>query len=334
MHWGHAVSKDLIHWEHLPVALYPDEIGTMYSGSMAYDENNTSGFAKYGEKPMVAVYTAHNMETGLEQQCIAYSLDQGKHFEKYYGNPVIENPGTPDFRDPRVFWNDKKDCWSLVLASGDHAEFYASQDLKNWKKTGEFGVGVNKVPTVWECTDLIRAKTGNEFDGFKWILIVSMIHPGTEGRANIQYFVGDFDGDTFQCTEITDEPLWIDFGFDNYAGVTYGNYDRPVYLGWGVNPLYANFVPTGEYSGLMTLPRELSLCETEEGYRLKTKPFGIDEYRAGAFPIGNQKPLLTESFGLLVQGNFGRIALKNSRDRKSTRLNSSHIPLSRMPSSA
>lgn len=109
---------------------------------------------------------------------------------------MIENPGTPDFRDPRVFWNDKKDCWSLVLASGDHAEFYASQDLKNWKKTGEFGVGVNKVPTVWECTDLIRAKTGNEFDGFKWILIVSMIHPGTEGRANIQYFVGDFDGDT------------------------------------------------------------------------------------------------------------------------------------------
>lgn len=299
--------------KHLPVALYPDEIGTMYSGSMAYDENNTSGFAKYGEKPMVAVYTAHNMETGLEQQCIAYSLDQGKHFEKYYGNPVIKNPGAPDFRDPRVFWNDKKDCWSLVLASGDHAEFYASQDLKNWKKTGEFGVGVNKVPTVWECTDLIRAKTGNEFDGFKWILIVSMIHPGTEGRANIQYFVGDFDGDTFQCTEITDEPLWIDFGFDNYAGVTYGNYDRPVYLGWGVNPLYANFVPTGEYSGLMTLPRELSLCETDEGYRLKTKPFGIDEYRAGAFPIGNQKPLLTESFGLLVQGNFGRIALKNSR---------------------
>ena len=105
MHWGHAISKDLIHWEHLPVALYPDEIGTMYSGSMAYDENNTSGFAKYGEKPMVAVYTAHNMETGLEQQCIAYSLDQGKHFEKYYGNPVIKNPGTPDFRDPRVFWN-------------------------------------------------------------------------------------------------------------------------------------------------------------------------------------------------------------------------------------
>ena len=169
------------------------------------------------------------------------------------------------------------------------------------------------MPTVWECTDLIRVKTGNEFDGFKWILIVSMIHPGTEGRANIQYFVGDFDGDTFQCTEITNEPLWIDFGFDNYAGVTYGNYDRPVYLGWGVNPLYANFVPTGEYSGLMTLPRELSLCETEEGYRLKTKPFGIDEYRVGAFPIGNQKPLLTESFGLLVQGNFGRIALKNSR---------------------
>lgn len=313
MYWGHAVSRDLLHWEHLPMALYPDEIGCMFSGSMAYDENNTAGFAKHGEKPMVAVYTAHNLENGLEQQCIAYSMDQGMHFEKYYGNPVIPNSEIRDFRDPRVFWNEQKNCWSLVLAARDHAEFYASPDLKNWEKTGEFGPGVNKVPTVWECTDLIHIKTDSDSGEMKWILAASMIHPGTQGRANIQYFIGDFDGDNFHCTEPSDEPLWLDFGFDNYAGVTYGNYDRPVYLGWGVNPLYANFVPTGEYSGMMTLPRTFSLAQTEEGYRLKTQPFGIDALRAGAFPIKNGQPLLTESFGLMVQGNAGSITLKNDR---------------------
>lgn len=313
MYWGHALSKDLLHWEHLPMALYPDELGCMFSGSMAYDEKNTAGFAKNGEKPMVAVYTAHNLETGLEQQCIAYSMDHGMHFEKYYGNPVIKNPGSKDFRDPRVFWNEQKNCWSLVLAAGDHAEFYASPDLKNWEKTGEFGPGVNKVPTVWECTDLFPIKTEEDAGERKWLLVVSMIHPGTQGRANIQYFVGDFDGDNFHCTEPVDEPLWLDFGFDNYAGVTYGNYDRPVYLGWGVNPLYANFVPTGEYSGMMTLPRTFTLARTAEGHRLKTRPFGIDALRAGAFPIENGKPLLTESFGLLVQGKAGSITIKNDR---------------------
>ena len=117
MHWGHAVSKDLLHWEHLPIALYPDEIGCIYSGSLVADKNNTTGFGTYHEKfgeekkyPLVAMYTSHNMENHLESQSIAYSLDGGLHFEKYYGNPVIKNPGLRDFRDPKVFWNKKKDC--------------------------------------------------------------------------------------------------------------------------------------------------------------------------------------------------------------------------------
>ncbi|MCI5649225.1 MAG: glycoside hydrolase family 32 protein [Fusicatenibacter sp.] len=315
MHWGHAVSKDLLHWEHLPVALYPDELGYMYSGSIAYDKRNTSGFGREGKIPMVAMYTSHGYDHE-ETQSIAYSLDGGLHFEKYYGNPVIKNPGLKDFRDPKVFWNEKKECWSMVMAATDRAYIYASDNLKEWRKTGEFGKKENLVPTVWECTDLFPVKTG---EGEKWVVMVSMIHPGTQGRANTQYFVGDFDGDTFHCTEKSSEPLWIDFGFDNYAGVTYNNYDRPIFFGWGVNPIYANQAPTGEYAGLMTIPRELSLVKIDgKGYRLKTQPFGLDALRTAAYPVRDGSALLTDSFGMKVKGDFGKIILENQKGQEVT----------------
>ncbi len=270
MHWGHAISRDLLHWEYLPIALYPDEIGVIFSGSMVYDENNTSGFGvdettnrglpnPYGsvKMPMIAMYTSHARGVSrVESQSIAYSLDGGIHFEKYYGNPVIPNPGIKDFRDPKAFWNKKKNCWSMVMAASDRCHFYASPDMKNWTKTGEFGPGVNKIPTTWECTDLIPFQTE---EGAKWVVSASMTYPGTHGLAQTQYFVGDFDGDTFVCTQETEEPLYVDFGPDNYAGVTWNGTDRPVFIAWGVNPAYANFAPTGEYAGMMTIARELSL---------------------------------------------------------------------------
>lgn len=315
MHWGHAVSKDLLHWEHLPIALYPDEVGCIYSGSLVADKNNTTGFGThykdFGEEekyPLVAMYTSHNMDTHLETQSIAYSLDGGLHFEKYFGNPVIENPGLHNFRDPKAFWNKKKGCWSMVMAAEDRCYIYASKDMKVWEKTGEFGPGINKVSTVWECTDLFPVETEN---GEKWVVMVSMMWPGTQGRANTQYFVGDFDGDTFHCTEPSKEPLWIDFGFDNYAGVTYNNYHKPIFFGWGVNPRYANQTPTGEIAGMMTIARELSLVKTEEGYRLRTVPFGIDALRTAAYPIRDGVSLFTESFGMKVKGQTGKITLEN-----------------------
>ncbi|HIU74300.1 MAG TPA: glycoside hydrolase family 32 protein, partial [Candidatus Pelethocola excrementipullorum] len=252
MHWGHAVSRDLLHWEHLPIALYPDEKGYIFSGSAVYDRDNTSGFARDGETPIVAIYTNHRAEDGREQQSIAYSLNGGIQFEKYYGNPVIENPGLSDFRDPKVFWNHKKNCWSLIVAAKNCAYIYASDNLKDWKKTGEFGVVEDKVKTTWECTDLFPVMTE---EGEKWVLLASMMEPEKEGWARIQYFVGEFDGETFHDTEKSDEPLWLDFGFDNYAGVIFNNYAKPIFLGWGVNPAYANQAPTGSYAGLMTIPR-------------------------------------------------------------------------------
>lgn len=313
MYWGHATSKDLISWEHHPIALYPDELGYIFSGSMAYDKNNTSGFGKDGKAPMVAVYTNHNPENGYECQSIAYSLDGGFTFHKYDGNPVIDNPGIADFRDPKVFWNKKKDCWSMTLAAKDCTHFYASKDLKTWQKTGEFGREEDLVKTTWECSDLFPIQTE---DGEKWVLIVSMMANKGENCAALQYFVGDFDGDSFYDTEKAGETLWLDFGFDNYAGVTFHNYDSPIYLGWGVSPEYANLVPTGEYAGLMTIARQLSLARTGAGYRLLAKPFGLDRLRENTKELYDEDTLSSESFGLLVNGQKGSITFENLQGQK------------------
>lgn len=313
MHWGHAVSRDLLHWEHHPTALHPDELGYIFSGSMAYDKENTSGFGKDGNIPVVAMYTSHRAEGRHECQCIAYSLDGGFHFEKYYGNPVIENPGLTDFRDPKVFWNRKKNCWSMILAAKDCAYIYASRDLKRWEKTGEFGKEEDLVGSTWECTDLFPLQTE---EGGKWVLLVSMAALPGKSCANIQYFVGAFDGETFRVTVQEKEPLWLDFGFDNYAGVTFHNYDKPIYLGWGVSPEYANLVPTGEFAGLMTVARELSLTRTDRGYRLAAKPFGLDPLRAVSYPVADGDSLISECFGLKVQGQCGKIILSNEKKQE------------------
>ncbi|HCD44337.1 MAG TPA: glycosyl hydrolase family 32 [Lachnoclostridium sp.] len=313
MHWGHAVSRDLLYWEHHPIAMHPDEMGYIFSGSMAYDKENTSGFGKDGAIPVVAMYTSHRPEDRHECQSIAYSLDGGFHFEKYYGNPVIDNPGLSDFRDPKVFWNGKRNCWSMILAAENCAFIYASIDLKKWEKTGEFGRKENLVESTWECTDLFPLQTE---EGEKWVMLVSMMARPGKGCANIQYFIGEFDGNTFHAKEQGKEPLWLDFGFDNYAGVTFHNYDKPIYLGWGVSPEYANQVPTGEFAGLMTVARELSLIKTEWGYRLAAKPFGLDRFRAAAYPVADGGSLISECFGLKVHGQSGKIIFTNGKKQK------------------
>ncbi len=313
MHWGHAASRDLLHWEHHSIALHPDELGYIFSGSMAYDKENTSGFGKAGEIPVVAMYTSHRPEGGHECQSIAYSVDGGYHFEKYYGNPVIDNPGLEDFRDPKVFWNKKRNCWSMILAAKDCAYIYASEDLKSWERTGEFGREENLVNSTWECTDLFPLQTE---EGEKWVLLASMMAVPGRCCANIQYFIGEFDGDTFRTGTQGKEPLWLDFGFDNYAGVTFHNYDKSIYLGWGVSPEYANLVPTGEFAGLMTAARELSLIKTEKGHRLAAKPFGLDHLRAVSYPVADGDSLIGECFGLKVQGRSGKISFSNEKKQE------------------
>ncbi len=311
MHWGHAVSRDLLHWKHMPIALYPDELGMIFSGSCVYDRENTSGYGTKEKPPIVAVYTNHRSD-GLEQQSIAYSTD-GMHFEKSYQNPVIPNPGISDFRDPKAFYNPVKNCWSLVLAAGDRVHFYKSEDLKRWEKTGEFGPEGNLASGVWECPDLFQVEAE---DGRKlWVLIVSMTTTTEDGRCRTQYFLGDFDGDKFILKQEEKEPLWIDFGFDNYAGVTFQNLEQPLFLGWAMNWGYANETPTGEYCGQMTLARSLRAVKTEKGYRLAASFAGLEKYQHSAYPVNHMQRLCTDTFGMKVTGTK-KITLSNAHGQK------------------
>lgn len=316
MHWGHAISKDLLSWEHLPIALYPDELGFAFSGSCVYDVHNTSGLGTEGKAPIVAIYTSHDHLTQLEQQSLAYSTDF-VHFEKYYGNPVIPNTGLKDFRDPKAFWNPVLNCWSLVLAANDRVNFYSSEDLKKWEKTGEFLIGNNGLDGICECPDCFPIETE---EGIKWVLIISMIieeTPSSKKAHKTQYFIGMFDGKTFIDTEKASEPLWLNYGTDNYAAVTFQNLDKPILIGWANNWSYANQVPTDDYRGQMTIASEVMLKKTHLGYRAAFKPVGLEPLKEHKFQVEKQVNLMSQSFGLEITGNgLGKITLSNTAGEK------------------
>lgn len=305
MHWLHATSADLIHWEELGIALYPDEkLGFIFSGSAVMDMHNTSGFG-VGGAPMIAMFTHHGE---CEQQSIAYSQN-GIDFTPYPGNPVIPNPGLKDFRDPKVFWNTITNGWSMVLAAGDHAEFYASRDLIHWEKTGQFGPEGNHCNGVWECPDLfpLTAPDGQTV----WVLLVSMGQSPENGGGRVQYFLGDFDGNTFTCTRPFGKVVWLNAGFDDYASVTYnGELTERLIIGWGINWVYAAQTPTGVYCGNMTLPRTMGLTETSEGLRLTQQP--VSPLLGPAVKAGDNFPIASETFALRVHFHGeGKIVLAN-----------------------
>lgn len=276
MHWGHAVSKDLVHWEHKPIAIYPDKNGYIFSGSAVVDKQNASGFGSLENPPLVAVFTYHNdvkEKAGgndFQTQGIAYSLDNGNTWTVYDKNPVIDNKDIRDFRDPKVFWHEDNKQWILTLVAGDHAQFYASGNLKDWKHLSDFGKNTGAHGGVWECPDLFKLKVENSNEE-KWILFIS-INPGAPlGGSGTQYFVGDFDGKTFTTNQ--EDIKWIDYGTDNYAGVTFNNTPdgKRIFIGWMSNWLYAQKTPTETWRSAMTLPRELSLAKVGNQYVLKSK---------------------------------------------------------------
>jgi fructan beta-fructosidase len=274
MHWGHATSKDLIHWQHQPIALYPDSLGYIFSGSAVVDVNNTSGFGKNGKTPLVAIFTHHNPKgekagsNTFQNQSIAYSLDEGKTWTKYANNPVLKNPGIKDFRDPKVSWNEAAKRWIMTLATLDHITFYSSPNLKDWTKESEFGKEFGAHGGVWECPDLFPLN----YNGKRvWILIVNLNPGGPNGGSATQYFNGDFDGHTF--TPYQTDTRWIDYGPDEYAGITYSNTgDRKIFLGWMSNWQYADRVPTEKWRSAMTVPRDLGLEKIGEKYLITSRP--------------------------------------------------------------
>ena len=268
MHWGHAVSTNLIHWQHLPIALYPDENGMIFSGSAVVDMNNTAGF---GENTLVAIFT-YNLDH-TESQNLAYSTDRGRTWTKYAGNPVIINSeNLKDFRDPKVFWCN--DCWVMALAAGKSVYFYRSVDLKHWDKTGIFGNGeYGSTKGVWETPDLFKLKVDSTPET-RWVLTVGVGQGGPSEGSGTQYFIGNFNGENFVSENSKETILWVDHGADYYASQSWNNEPtgRCIMLAWMSNWLYAREVPSQGWRGVFALPREVTLTRTDNGLRLLQSP--------------------------------------------------------------
>lgn len=269
-HWGHAVSTDFVNWTHLPIALLPDERGFIASGSAVVDWDDTSGF--FGGGPgLVAIFTHWRDDT--QEQSIAYSMDRGRTWIKWSGNPVVPNPGIPDFRDPKVFWHAPTQRWVMVVAVRDRVHFYISPDLKEWTFASEFGADEGSHGGVWECPDLVELPVGNVPNLRKWTLHLSV---NSRHGQSMQYFVGTFDGTRFVNENDPTTTLWTDHGRDYYAAVTWANLapgdERRIWIGWLSNWTYAKKTPTQPWQGVMSIPRQLGLEQTGEGVRLVQAP--------------------------------------------------------------
>lgn len=308
MHWGHAVSTDLVRWKQLPIALYPDSLGYIFSGSAVLDAANTSGFGKNGQPPLVAIFTSHDPKrerekrNDVENQSIAYSLDEGNTWTKYAGNPVLKNPGVRDFRDPKVMWFEPGKKWVMTLATQDRITFFSSPDLKSWNKESEFGKELGAHGGVWECPDLFSLNDGGKP---VWVLIVNLNPGAPNGGSGTQYFLGDFDGHEFK--PLGTDTKWIDYGPDNYAGITWSNTgNRKIFLGWMSNWLYANQVPTGRWRNAMTIPRELRLRHTGSQLLVSSEPVTeLSKIRSKPVVISN----VSVKGDVDLSGKMGKVSL-------------------------
>lgn len=275
MSWGHAVTKDFVHWMELDVALRPDELGVIYSGSTIIDRHNHSGL---GKDSILAFYTS---TLPRQQQSMAYSLDHGKTFVKYRENPVIENnplSNIPDdFRDPKVIWHEGAKKWIMLIAAFNRIHFWTSKDLIHWEKEYEFYDEMDKEIGVFECPDLFQLPIkGNHFNGNKWVLLLSSNMGGMNGETCTRYYIGDLLVDALGHISFVreDKPFKImDFGKDNYASITWSNVlDRIIVIGWMNNWEYAFQAPTKGWKGMMTMPRELSIRSFSEDIKIISKP--------------------------------------------------------------
>ena len=260
MTWGHSTSRDLMNWTFDGDAVMSDALGTVFSGSAVVDKNNTAGF---GSGAVVAMYTSAGQS---QTQSLAYSTDNGQTFTKYAGNPVIVS-NTPDFRDPKIFWNEEIGKWNMILAEGQHMKIYSSSNLKDWTFESDFGEGYGNHDGVWECPDLLKM-------GDRWLLICNINPGGPFGGSATQYFIGTFDGRKFTCEDAPEVTKWMDWGKDHYATVTFSNAPdgRHVAMPWMSNWQYANDVPTRQYRSANGLPRDLGLFSYQGKTYCSVKP--------------------------------------------------------------
>jgi fructan beta-fructosidase len=261
MHWGHASSRDLVHWSEQPIALKPDALGTCFSGSAI---ETPAGEIKL-------FYTANAKQpdgSDLQTQCLVHADRALTKFTSEPRNPVVPNPGLGAFRDPKVVWHEPTGRWIMVVTHGQSIGIHSSADLVHWTLESEFGANEGqhgKAP--WECPDLLPM-TGP--DGTThWVLLVGIASDAPGGGSGTQYFVGDFDGHRFSSANPPETVLWLDYGRDFYAAQTFFGTEPPTVMAWASNWQYASHTPTEAFRGVMSLPREMSLVETAHELRLR-----------------------------------------------------------------
>ena len=262
MHWGHSVSKDLVHWEHLAPAIARDTLGHIFSGSSIVDQENVAG---YGAGNILAFYTSASDKNG-QIQCLAFSKDNGRTFTKYEKNPILcPADGLRDFRDPEVFRYEPEDKWVMIVSADKEMRFYDSKNLKDWNYMSSFGEGYGVQPCQFECPDMVELPVDGDLNRKKWALIVN-VNPGCYfGGSATQYFTGNFDGTKFSCDSQPNVTKWLDWGKDHYATVCFSNTgERTIAVPWMSNWQYCNIVPTKQFRSANALPRELSLY-TQDG---------------------------------------------------------------------
>ncbi|TCS40355.1 glycoside hydrolase family 32 protein [Reinekea marinisedimentorum] len=315
MHWGHATSADLLHWQHHAVALQPDAaLGAAFSGSAIHDRDNLSGLFT-DDQGLLAFYTTH-LDRGpeqdpLQQQCMAYSRDGGNSWQPIADNPVVANPGIKDFRDPKVFYHQPSQHWIMVVVAGQQVNFYRSRNLLQWEYCGEFGKYQGHDEVVWECPDLVEMT--DDSGRSHWVLFISGVTPAEKPFPPMQYFIGHFDGLTFAETAPGEMVNIVDFGADFYAAQsfhgTFDNDGRHIWIAWANYWPYANVTPADHWRGMMSLPRELSLVTVNGLPRLQqrvvrefdarlSEPYRVQSPQAWAI----QNPELAQSIEFKVTG--------------------------------
>ncbi|WP_304957435.1 DUF4980 domain-containing protein [Paramuribaculum intestinale] len=269
--WGHSTSTDLVHWNHHPVAIQPDGLGMVFSGSCAIDRSSTAG---YGKNAVVGMYTSADAS---QTQSLVWSDDNGETFRTYAANPVLTLES--EARDPNMFWDDDARQWVLVLAHALEHEMliFTSPDMKKWTLQSSFGKGIGAQEGVWECPDLFRLPVEGSGEE-KWVMLCNLNPGGPFGGSATQYFIGEFDGKTFKADVDADGNIptkWMDFGKDHYATVSWSDAPggRRTVIGWMSNWQYAAEVPTMQFRSANTLPREARLFKVaDEQIYLSSEP--------------------------------------------------------------
>ncbi len=305
MSWGHAISKDLVHWKQLPVAIPEQKDFMIFSGCAVVDVQNTTGFAKPGgPPPIVAIFTAHR-EGKNQSQYLSFSLDKGLTWTFFEGNPVLDLH-KKDFRDPQVSWYAPGGFWLMTVSQPleKQVSFFRSKDLKDWTHLSNFGPA-GDTTGIWECPGLFKVPVEGKTGTYKYVLMQSP-------SPYMQYFIGEFDGNSFRSENENATVLRPDHGPDYYAAITYENLPRdmnPVSIGWINNWNYANDIPTTPWKGSMSIPRALMVRYTDKGWRLIQKPVdaiaaleeekGVEMKEPGNFPYSI--PMAGKSWHLTVK---------------------------------